>query len=268
MKENFEKIVKILDSLIFAGSVLVVFFWLIGKPLFYSPNSPVMSIFTALSLFIISGVRLATRYLYLWPFTLSIAFLLTVVGGNLSSILMLWSASKVFINTSSSIVMTSTFTSYGLILFGIYEILVLIRRTPKSVFILDDILIHLALVPGELSLIGHLYNNPTYISLDIDPRVGISILEMCFMGALATSCVLGNPHLFLWEFLKGSLSNKIIFAGLFFNQYITPLLYLYIFRPESKSLGLEVFIMLAGVFATLGFLVLQAFQISNPKEKE
>lgn len=268
MEKNLEKLAKTLDALIFVGSISVIFFWLIGKPLFYSSNSPVMSIFTALSLFIISGVRLATKYLYLWPFTLSIAFLLTVVGGNLSSMMMLWSASKVFVNTKSPLVMTSSFTSIGLMLFGTYEILVLIRKTPKSVFILDDILIHLALVPGELSLIGHLYNNPTYISMDIDPRVGISILEMCFMGALAASCVLGNPYLFLWEFLKGSLSNKIIFIGLFFNQYITPLLYLYMFKPETKSIGLEVFIMLGGVFATLGFLIIQAFNLSNLKKQE
>ena len=259
MEKYAEKVARILDIIIFGGSIVAIGAWLLGMPLFYDPNGPVMSIFTAISLFILLSIRLATRYLYLWPFTLSIAFLLIVGGGNFSSLLMLVSAPKIHINTSSTLVMTSIFTSIGFVLFSIYEILFYLRKTPKNVFILDDILIHLALVPGELSLIGHLFNNPTYLSMGIDPRVGISILEMCFMAALATSTVLANKNLFLWQFLNGGLGNKVIFSALFANQYVAPLLYLFFMGGNSGTYGTELFIMLAGVFATLGFLLIQAY---------
>ena len=137
MEKYSEKLARILDFIIFGGSVAL------GMPLFYNPNGPVMSIFTAISLFFIVGIRLATRYFSLWPFTVNVALLMIVGGGNLSSLLMLMSAPKVHINTTSSLVMTSMFTSLGFFLFSIYEILVYLRKTPKNVFILDDILIHL-----------------------------------------------------------------------------------------------------------------------------
>jgi hypothetical protein len=259
MEKYSEKLAKVLDFFIFGASIVAILAWVVGKPLLYDQHGPVMSIFTAISLFMIVGIRLATRYLYLWPFTMSIAFLLIVGGGNFSSLLMLLSAPTVHIKTSSSLVMTSIFTSLGIVLFCIYEILVYLRKTPKNVFILDDILIHLALVPGELSLIGHIFNNPTYLSMGIDPRVGISILEMCFMAALAASTVFGNKNLFLWQFLKGGVGNQVIFCALFANQYIAPLLYLSIMGKSSDSFGTELFIMFAGVLATLGFLVIQAY---------
>lgn len=261
MEKYSEKLAKILDFAIFGGSILVIGAWILGKPLFYDSNGPVMSLFTAISLFLLVGLRLATKHFPLWPFTGNIAFLMIVGGGNLSSLLMLLSAPSVHVNTSSSLVMTSAFTSIGFVFFSIYEILLYLRKTPRNVFILDDILIHLALVPGELSLIGHLFNNPTYLSMGIDPRVGISILEMCFMAALAASTVLANKNLFLWQFLKGGAGNQIIFSALFANQYIAPLLYLFFIGKNSgdNSYGTELFIMLGGVFATLGFLLIQAY---------
>lgn len=271
MEDYSEKIAKILDIIIFGGSIIVICAWLLGMPLFYTPDGPVMSIFTAISLFFIAGIRLAKRYLFLWPFTLSLAFLVIVGGGNLSSLMMLLSAPKIHVNSNSPIVMTSIFTSIGLILFSTYELLVYLRKTPKNVFILDDILIHLALVPGELSLLGHLFNNPTYLSMGIDPRVGISILEMCFMATLVTSTVLANKNLFLWQFLKGGPGNLIIFAALFANQYLAPLLYLFVFGkdPLSKEpYGAELFIMLGGVFATLGFLIIQAYSQNKDASEE
>ena len=176
---------------------------------------------------------------------------------------MLMSAPTVHINTTSSLVMTSMFTSLGFFLFSIYEILVYLRKTPKNVFILDDILIHLALVPGELSLIGHLFENPTYLSMGIDPRVGISILEMCFMACLAASTVLANKNLFLWQFLKGGAGNQMIFSALFANQYIAPLLYMVYVGETSAAYGAELFIMFGGVFATLGFLIIQAYSLNK-----
>ncbi len=271
MEKYSEKLAILLDSLVFGGSILVIGAWLVGLPLFYTSTGPVMSIFTAISLFFIVGIRLATRYLYLWPFTLSLAFLVIVGGGNLSSLMMLLSAPKVHINSSSPIVMTSAFTSIGLIFFSTYEILIYLRKTPKNVFILDDILIHLALVPGELSLIGHLFQNPTYLSMGIDPRVGISILEMCFMAALAGGTIFGNKNLFLWQFLKGGVSNQIIFVALFANQYIAPLCYLFWVgksNDSSGSFGTELFILLGGVFATLAFLLIQAYNLNKDAPKE
>ncbi|MCB1140974.1 MAG: hypothetical protein KDK54_01960 [Leptospiraceae bacterium] len=266
MEEYSDKLSRFFDSLTFAGSILVILFWSVGSPLFYTPDGPVMSIFTAISLLLLSGIRLARRYLLRWPVTLSLAVLVITGGGNMSSIMMMTAAPGVLARTSSPIVMTSVFTSLGILFFCTYELLVYLRNTPKNVFILDDILIHLALVPGELSLLGHIFNNPTYLSMGIDPRVGISILEMGFMASFAASTILSNHNLFLWQFLKGGLSNQIIFLSLFSNQYIAPVIYLlWAGKGEGNgSFGLELFIMLAGVFATLAFLIIQAYnQNSN-----
>lgn len=267
MKKYSENLTKVLDFIVFAGSATVIGAWIIGMPLFYNPNGPVMSIFTAISLFIIVGLRLATRYFPLWPYPGTVALLMIVGGGNLSSLLMLASAPSVYVNASSSFVMTSVFTSIGLVFFSVYEIQIYLRsRNTDKVYVIDDILIHLALVPGELSLIGHLVSNPTYLSMGIDPRVGISILEMCFMAALAASTVFSNKNLVLWQFLKGGIGNQIIFSALFANQYIAPLLYILLIgkKPDTQAYGTELFIMLGGVFATLGFIFIQAY---TPKKE-
>ncbi|PJZ44889.1 hypothetical protein [Leptospira brenneri] len=260
MEKRFKTWVEILDIAILIGSSVLLIAWFLGYPLFYRTDGPVLSIFTAISLFVIAGLRLATRHFYLWPFTANLAFLMIVGGGNISSILMLLSAPSVHINPKSYLVMTSIFTSIGLVLFSVYEILLYLRKTPKSPWILDDILIHLALVPGGISLIGHLFQNPTYLSMSIDPRVGISPLEMVFMATLALSTILSNPNLFLWRFLKGGLTNQLIFLGLFINQYIAPVVYLLFAGANwhSEPFGLELFIFFGGVIATLGFLLIQA----------
>ena len=54
MEKYSEKLAKILDFILFGGSVIVIGAWAIGSPLFYNPNGPVMSIFTAISLFFYS----------------------------------------------------------------------------------------------------------------------------------------------------------------------------------------------------------------------
>ncbi|MCB1179528.1 MAG: hypothetical protein KDK36_18255 [Leptospiraceae bacterium] len=260
MEEFSEKLGRILNILTFAGSIIVIVAWIIGHPLFYTSNGPVMSIFTAISLLFLAGIRLAKRYLYLWPMTLSLAALVVVGGGNLSSIMMLTSAPAVHVRTSSPIVMTSILTSTGIILFCTYQLLIFLRKTPRNVFILDDILIHLALVPGGLTILGHLFNNPTYLSMGIDPRVGISLLEMCFMALFATATILENKNLFLWQFLRGGTGNIVIFVALFVNQFVAPILYMLFTGGKSESsFGPELFIMLGGVFATLGFLLIQAY---------
>ena len=103
-------------------------------------------------------------------------------------------------------------------------------------------------------------NNSYYISSDVDPRCGISILEMAFMGSYAVVAALSNQRLFLWSFLKKNLSNRLIFAGLFINQYIAPLVVSWIITGgrQVQGLGIEIFVMLAGVMATLTFLVINA----------
>ena len=103
----------------------------------------------------------------------------------------------------SGVVLTSAMTSLGLVLFCAYDLVIAPRDTPQSPFILDDLLIHLALVPGGLSLLGYLLGNPTYLSVHGDPRVGISPLEMAFMALYAVAAVVSNPRLFLWRFLAG-----------------------------------------------------------------
>ncbi|GBF50384.1 hypothetical protein LPTSP4_19090 [Leptospira ryugenii] len=265
MKIQKSKLAELIDLVVLVASIVVIFAWAIGKPLFYETNGPVLSIFTGVSIFLIVALRFATRYLHMWPITGNIALLMIVGGGNLSSILMLLSAPQVHISTKSSLVMTSIFTSIGLLLFSVYEILLYLRRTPNRIFILDDLLIHLALVPGALSLIGHLFHNPRYLSMDMDPRVGISLMEMVFMALLATSTVLSNPHLFLWKFLSGGLANQITFTILFINQYIAPIVYLSILGPtwDVSPYGAELFILLGGVIATLGFLLFQSKQMQK-----
>lgn len=260
MEKRFQTWAEILDIAILIGSTIVIIAWIIGEPLLYRMDGPVLSIFSAISLLVIVGLRLATRHFHLWPFTANLAFLMIVGGGNISSLLMLLSAPSVHINPKSTLVMTSIFTSIGFIFFSMYEILLYLRRTPKSPWILDDILIHLALVPGGLSLIGHIFQNPTYLSMSRDPRVGISILEMVFMATLALSTILANPNLFLWRFLKGSLTNQFTFAALFTNQYIAPVVYLLLVgtKWQSEGFGPELFIFFGGVIATLGFLLFQA----------
>ena len=42
MEKYSEKLARILDFIIFVGSVVVILAWVLGKPLFYNPNGPVM----------------------------------------------------------------------------------------------------------------------------------------------------------------------------------------------------------------------------------
>lgn len=256
----FLNLAKAIDTIIFIGSLVFGFFWIIGRPLFYSDQEPVFSAFTALSLLIMSGVRLARTSLYGWPPAISMALLGLVIGGNLSSILMQTTLPINLMASFPSIVLTSVMTSFGLILYCTYEILIIIRETPRSIIIVDDILLHLALVPGGLSLLGHLLNAPLYMSTLSDPRVGIGIPEMLFFGLYAVSAVLSNRHLFLFQFLRESFTNRVLFAILFANQFIAPIIVAWVFLSEGpvREPGIELFVMLAGVLSTVTFLFLQA----------
>jgi hypothetical protein len=248
-----------IDMLIAVGAAVVMAAWLAGHPILYSTSSPVMSPFTALSLFIMVAVRQARLHLETWPMVLSLAMTGLVLGGNVASILMLAVSPPEVWATFPHLVLTSAMTSTGLVLFCLYDLVTSLRETPDSAFIMDDVLIHLALVPGGLSLLGYLLGNPTYLSVHADPRVGISPLEMGFLGLYATAAIVSNPRLFLWRFLAAGWANRVVFALLFVNQFVAPLVVaLILSRPGASGPGVELFVMLAGVVTTISFLLLQA----------
>ncbi|MGE0813785.1 MAG: hypothetical protein AB7O28_18745 [Vicinamibacterales bacterium] len=253
------RLTTVIDALLGAGALLVLGAWLAGRPLFYSASSPVMSPFTAASILLMVAVRQAHLHLTTWPMALSLAVIGIVLGGNVSSMVMLATTPAELWASFPGLVLTSTMTSVGLVLFCAYEIVIALRETPRSAFILDDLLVHLALVPGGLSLLGYLLGNPTYLSIQADPRVGISPLEMAFLGAYAVAAVLSNPGLFLWRFLAAGWANRAVFAALVANQFVAPVVVALVFStPGRRGLGLEAAVMLAGVVATLSFLLLQA----------
>jgi len=248
-----------IDVLLAAGAAAVVLAWVLGHPILYSKAAPVMSPFTAFSLLVLVLVRQGRLWDRDWPVTLNFAMTGLVLGGNVSSILLIGLMPADVWAAFSGIVLTSAMTSLGIVLFCLYDLVLVVRETPRSAFILDDILIHLALVPGGLSLLGYLLSNPTYLSVHADPRVGISPLEMVFMGLYAVAAVVSNPRLFLWGFLAESRTNRLVFAGLFANQFAVPLVVALAFSTaRSKGPGLELFVMLAGVVTTMAFLLLQA----------
>lgn len=248
-----------IDLVLAAGSAAVLAAWVLGRPILYAPEAPVMSPFTALSLFIMVAVRQARLQLETWPMVLSLAMTGLVLGGNVSSIIMLGITPPEVWATFPALVLTSMMTSVGLVLFCLYELVISLRETPESAFIMDDLLIHLALVPGGLSLLGYLLGNPTYLSVHADPRVGISPLEMGFLGLYAVAAVVSNPRLFLWQFLTAGWANRAVFAGLFLNQFAAPLVVALLFAtPGVRGPGIELYVMLAGVVTTMSFLLLQA----------
>lgn len=190
---------------------------------------------------------------------LSLAMTGLVLGGNVASVVMLAVSPPGLWASFPDLVLTSAMTSIGLILFCCHDLVVALRETPQSAFIVDDLLIHLALVPGGLSLLGYLVGNPTYLSVHGDPRVGISPLEMVFLGLYAAAAILSNPRLFLWRFLAAGWANRIAFAILFANQFIAPLVVaVLVSKPGARGPGLELFVMLGGVVTTMSFLLLQA----------
>lgn len=249
----------VVDGLLGAGSLAVLMAWLVGHPLLYSPDSPVISPFTALSLLIMAGTRQARLHFETWPVVLSLAMTGLVLGGNAASIVMLLSTPPQIWASFPDLVLTSVMTSIGLVLFSAYDLIIALRETPESAFIIDDLLIHLALVPGGVSLLGYLLGNPTYLSIHADPRVGISPLEMALLGLYAVAAVVSNPRLFLWHFLAASWSNQLVFGLLFVNQFVAPLIVaLFLSTPGARGPGIEVFVMLGGVVTTMSFLLLQA----------
>ena len=225
-----------IDLVLVIGSLAVMLAWLLGRPILYSATAPVMSPFTALSILIMAAVRQARLHLDTWNLPMSLAMTGLVLGGNVSSLIMLATTPRELWATFPDIVLTSAMTSIGLILFCAYDLVITLRDTPRSAFIMDDLLIHLALVPGGLSLLGYLLGNPTYLSIHADPRVGISLLEMMFLGLYATAAIVSNPRLFLWGFLGAGWTNRVVFAVLFANQFVAPLVVaLLLSTPGSRG---------------------------------
>ena len=254
-----------IDALLAVASAAVFVAWIAGRPVLYTPHAPVMSAFTAFSLLIMVSVRQARIHLKTWPMALSLAMTGLVLGGNVSSIVMLAMTPPELWASFPDLVLTSTMTSIGLVLFCCYDLVIALRETPESAFIMDDLLIHLALVPGGLSLLGYLMGNPTYLSVHADPRVGISPLEMAFLALYAASAIVSNSRLFLWRFLAAGWTNRLVFAGLFANQFVAPLVVaLALSTAGSRGPGVELFVMLAGVVTTLSFLLLQARLARRP----
>jgi hypothetical protein len=248
-----------LDAAIALGSLVVMLGWFVGRPIAYSDAVPVMSPFTAFSLLIMVGVRQARLHYESWPVTQSLALTGLVLGGNVASMLLLWVMPPNLQASFPGIVLTSAMTSLGLVLFCLHDLVVELRDTPESAFILDDVLIHLALVPGGVSLLGYLLNNPTYLSVHADPRIGISPLEMGFMALYAASALVSNPRLFLWRFLASGWNNRVVFAVLFVNQFVAPVVVgLLLSKPGATGAGIELYVALAGAVATISFLLLQA----------
>lgn len=249
------------EWLILVGSLVTLLYWLTGKGLFYSDTQPVLSAFTSVSLLIMIIPRMANRYTDTWPPTISLALLGVVACGNATSLLIQLMTPELFFTAIPSAVPTSAITSTGIILVCAYEILIILRKTPKTAFILDDILLHLALFPGALSLLGHLSGVQVYRGSSIDPRVGVSILEMLLMGSFVFVAAVSNRDLFLWSFLSKKQINRMIFIILFANQYVFAFALAPFLRSPNLSthqVGIEFYILLAGALATLLFLILNA----------
>lgn len=253
------RLTTVIDAALALISAAVMVAWFVERPILYSTTAPVTSWFTAFSILIMVVVRQARLHLDTWPMALSLAMTALVASGNVSSILILWVAPPEMWAGIPDLVLTSAMTSVGLVLFCAYDLVIELRDTPRSAFIMDDLLIHLALVPGGLSLLGYLLGNPTYLSIHTDPRVGISPLEMSMMGLYAVAAVVSNPQLFLWQFLAAGWANRFVFALLFANQFAAPLAVALVFaRRGAPGPGVEMFVMIAGVVATMTFLLLQA----------
>lgn len=260
-RKKLESFAKVTDSIVLLLGLITFIYWFSGKGLFYSERGPVMSPFTSFSLVLMVLTRLAGRFISTWSNPMSLALLGIVACGNFSSLWIQIVSPELFLNTIPGLVPTSIMTSLGLITFCFYEILIIIRKTPNTAFIFDDILLHLALFPGGLSLLGHVLGVQAYMGSNLDPRVGIGLMEMAFMGSYATAAVISNPNLFLWRFLARNSLNRMTFSILFLNQYVAPIVIGFLFRNErqaSNQLGIEFYVMLAGVLATLIFLVINA----------
>lgn len=252
----------LIDGFIFFASLVTFVSWFFNDGWLQWSHTPGLSPFTSFSLMLMSGARLADQMWETWSKPMTLAILGIVACGNFSSLWIQLLSPELFLKTIPHTVPTSALTSIGLILFCFYEVLVVIRRSPDSAFIVDDILLHLALFPGGLSLLGHVLGVDLYMRSGVDYRVGIGYFEMLLMGSFAVAAVFSNPNLFMWRFLNKSRLNRLTFALLFINQYVAPLLVGILFRSpqlSTRSIGIEFYVMVAGVLATLIFLLINAF---------
>lgn len=252
-----------LDIVILATSLLGLVLTALGMSTALLSVDPLISPFTLLSLILMTASRWADRNIETWSKPMTMAMLGITAGGNLSSLLIQLMVPALYQQALPDLVPTSSLTATGILILCSYEMLVLLRKTPERTFIFDDILLHLALIPGSLSLMGHFLSLPIYTMSASDPRVGIGLWEILLMGAFTTGAAISNPDLFLWRFLASGWKNVMVFLVLVANQFLAPLMVYLILNPESQGgglIGLELFVMFAGIIATLSFLIYQARQ--------
>ncbi|MDH5655517.1 MAG: hypothetical protein OEZ34_06385 [Spirochaetia bacterium] len=266
-RTGFSQISLILEFIIFSASIAIAASWILGTPLFYSDSGPVISVFTALSLIILVAVRLTGRFLFGWPLPLTLAMLVIVLGGNLTSIIMVSSLPPEF-TKAFGLVFTSAATSTGLIVYCVYELFTKLRKTPQNAFIFDDILLHIAVLPVAMGLLGYVFQKPFYTGNSADPRIGTTFLELSLMALFAVNAVFSNRNLFFWRLLSSGWSNRITFFILIVNQFALPFIVGWYFQgvEELKSFGLEVYVMLANGIAVISFLMIQAYLHYSQKE--
>jgi hypothetical protein len=267
VKFKTEPLALYLNSLVAMSTLLTMVLWLVLGDLALG-SGPQISPLTLLSLFIIVAIRLAQTCLGTWSKPMSLALLGLVACGNMSSLSMSLLIPDLFLKATPDLVPTYWMTSVGLIIFCLYEVFLLLRTHTQKFYIIDDILLLLVLFPGGLSLLGYSLGVQAYTVSTLDPRSGVSLLEIIFMATTTLPAVLANPNLYLWSFLKQGRRNQIIFAILFFNQYVVAFLVGILFRSPEMSpndIGLELFVMLSGFLATLLFLIVHSQNESNAR---
>lgn len=263
--KSFLNFINLLDIGLAAVSAGYLFMWIVGVFPFEAQSGPFISPFACFSLLLISGGRLSLRNLEAFPSALTLALMLFTIGGNISSLTIQSMFPSLIMSAFPGIVGTSVPTSIGLILFCIYEIVIILRKTPRQAFIFDDLLLHLAIVPGAIGLLGAILDNQAYLQSATDPRVGVSLIEMLLMATNLIVALCSNKRLFLWQFLQTGKANVLIFSLLALNQYVTPVVVGMAVQHPSTDVGIELFVLFAGVLATMFFLLIQAFQFHTSK---
>ena len=149
-------------------------------------------------------------------------------------------------------------TSIGLVFFCAYDLVIVLRRTPESAFIMDDLLIHLALVPGGLSLLGYLLGQPDLPERPRRParrhlaaRDGLPRPLRGGCGRLQPAAVpLALPRRRVGESLR---LRRLVRQPVRRARRRGPAA-----EPGASGPGVELFVMLAGVVTTMSFLLVQA----------
>lgn len=125
-RDPITQITCVLDLILLGSATVVFFLWIGDVPPFYSSTRPVLSPFTCFSLMLLSGSRIALQHLKSFPSPLSLALLLLVIGGNISSVMVQSIEPELLKSAFPHLVGTSVSTSFGLIMFACYEALIIV----------------------------------------------------------------------------------------------------------------------------------------------